>query len=68
MAPTRSKKGVSDQSTASTKHLDTASSRMPIKNSGPSTPPERSPIKKRKMGITMPQKQALIENLRLEST
>lgn len=30
--------------------------------------PQRSPIKKRKLGITLAQKQALIENLQLEST
>ncbi|KAI1872578.1 hypothetical protein JX265_005458 [Neoarthrinium moseri] len=29
---------------------------------------QRSPIKKRKMGLTLPQKQALIENLQLEIT
>ncbi|KAI1180504.1 Borealin N terminal-domain-containing protein [Nemania sp. FL0916] len=34
--------------------------------SSPSTSPERSPIKKRKLGITLAQKQALIDNLQLE--
>ncbi|KAI8629250.1 Borealin N terminal-domain-containing protein [Xylariaceae sp. FL1651] len=37
--------------------------------SSPSTSsPQRSPIKKRKMGITLAQKQALIDNLQLEIT
>jgi hypothetical protein len=31
------------------------------------TPHHRSPIKKRKMGISLAQKQALIDNLQLES-
>ncbi|KAI1154759.1 Borealin N terminal-domain-containing protein [Nemania diffusa] len=34
--------------------------------SSPSTSPQRSPIKKRKLGVTLAQKQALIDNLQLE--
>ncbi|KAI3331829.1 hypothetical protein HD806DRAFT_171150 [Xylariaceae sp. AK1471] len=36
--------------------------------SSPSTSPQRSPIKKRKLGVTLAQKQALIDNLQLEIT
>ncbi|KAI0489529.1 Borealin N terminal-domain-containing protein [Xylaria cf. heliscus] len=34
----------------------------------PSTSPQRSPIKRRKLGVTLAQKQALIDNLQLEIT
>lgn len=42
---------------------------VPTKTRSPmKTPPsQRSPIKKAKMGITLGQKQALIDNLQLES-
>ncbi|KAI1826475.1 Borealin N terminal-domain-containing protein [Xylaria intraflava] len=36
--------------------------------SSSSASPQRNPIKKRKLGITLPQKQALIDNLQLEIT
>ncbi|KAI0109567.1 Borealin N terminal-domain-containing protein [Nemania sp. FL0031] len=35
-------------------------------SSSSASPPQRSPIKKRKLGITLAQKQALIDNLQLE--
>lgn len=57
MAPGRPKKRDSDQS-SSAKHRENVS-----------TPThQRSPIKQRKMGISLHQKQALIDNLQLEST
>ncbi|KAM0250190.1 hypothetical protein ACHAQJ_008733 [Trichoderma viride] len=62
MAPTRTKKPSSTESGSSLQKHATYSS-----SDSPSTP-QRSPIKKRKMGITLQQKQALIENLRLEIT
>lgn len=66
MAPVRQKKRGSDQSTASTRsHGATADSKVPLKGS-PSTPRHRSPIKKQRMGISVQQKQALIDNLQLE--
>ncbi|TQV95799.1 hypothetical protein V2A60_000972 [Cordyceps javanica] len=64
MAPTKSKKRVSDQSAASTRQRGV---KVPVKEE-PTTPTERSPIKKRRAGITLHQKQALIENLQLEIT
>ncbi|KAG6041852.1 hypothetical protein E4U41_001012 [Claviceps citrina] len=64
MAPVKSRKRVSDRSMTSTNRADT---KVPIKN--PSTPTgSRSPIKKRKMGLNVQQKQALIDNLQLEIT
>ncbi|GAB0137007.1 hypothetical protein EsDP_00005290 [Epichloe bromicola] len=63
MAPTKSKKRVSDQTTAAVNRQDT---KVSIKS--PSTPTGRSPIKKRKMGLSAQQKQALIDNLQLEVT
>lgn len=66
MAPVRQKKWPSDQSTASTRHGATeGSTRVPLKGS-PSTPHPRSPIKRQRMGISVQQKQALIDNLQLE--
>ncbi|KAL7785581.1 Borealin N terminal domain-containing protein [Trichoderma ceciliae] len=62
MAPTRTKKQGSTESSSSLKKHATFGS-----SDSPSTP-QRSPIKRRKMGITLQQKQALIENLRLEIT
>lgn len=59
MAPTKTKKMVSDQ-----KIKPRMATKVPIRDS-PSTP-QRSPIKRRKVGITLQQKQTLIENLQLE--
>jgi hypothetical protein len=61
MAPTKTKKGGSD---ASTKQRGGVA--VPLKDA-PSTPTHRSPIKKRKAGISLQQKKTLIENLQLES-
>lgn len=58
MAPVRMKKRASGASPEPTHQL------VPTKMSTPTT--TRSPIKKRK-GITLEQKQAIIENLQLES-
>ena len=66
MAPVRQKKRGSDQSMASaSRHGATANSKVPLKSS-PSTPRHMSPIKKQRMGVTVQQKQALIDNLQLE--
>jgi hypothetical protein len=70
MAPTRSKKR---KSTESTNSVDIQSFPAPpqlvaTKTRSPArTPSSRSPIKKMRMGITVGQKQALIDNLQLES-
>ncbi|OAQ72787.1 Borealin-lik [Pochonia chlamydosporia 170] len=66
MAPVRNKKRVSDQSTTSKRQGTTTDTKVPVKS--PSTPHDRSPIKKRKMGLSALQKQALIDNLQLEVT
>ncbi|KAK2593810.1 hypothetical protein QQS21_008468 [Conoideocrella luteorostrata] len=67
MAPVKSKKRASCQSTASVRGQGAnADTKVPVKS--PSTPTGRSPIKKRKMGLTAPQKQALIDNLQIEIT
>ncbi|KFG87845.1 hypothetical protein MANI_001051 [Metarhizium anisopliae] len=66
MAPVRNKKRVSDQSTSSRRHGAATDTKVPIKS--PSTPHDKSPIKKRRMGISALQKQALIDNLQLEVT
>lgn len=58
MAPTRAAKRKSDA---------TLDLKVPVKTSSPSTP-QRSPIRKRRGGITLQQKQAMIDNLQLEST
>ncbi|KAI5466772.1 Borealin N terminal-domain-containing protein [Mariannaea sp. PMI_226] len=58
MAPTRAMKPKSDA---------TGDLRIPDRTSSPSTP-QRSPIRKRKGGITLQQKQAMIDNLQLEIT
>jgi hypothetical protein len=62
MAPTRSKKRGSDHSTTtvSTHHKHRLTS-------SPSTPIQKSPAKRRKIAISVHQKQALIDNLQLES-
>ncbi|KAL7913328.1 Borealin N terminal domain-containing protein [Trichoderma velutinum] len=62
MAPTRPRKQGSTESSSSQKKHATSSG-----SDTPSTP-QRTPIKKKQMGITLQQKQALIENLRLEIT
>ncbi|KAL6792395.1 Borealin N terminal domain-containing protein [Trichoderma sp. SZMC 28013] len=62
MAPTRPRKQASTESSASQKKHATSSG-----SDTPSTP-HRTPIKKKQTGITLQQKQALIENLRLEIT
>jgi hypothetical protein len=70
MAPTRQKKRKSTESTTS---LDVQSfpappQLLPTKEKTPArTPTNRSPIRKSTMGITLGQKQALIDNLQLES-
>lgn len=62
MAPTRPRKQASAESGSSLEKRATSSG-----SDAPSTP-KRSPIQKKPTGITLQQKQALIENLRLEST
>ncbi|KAL5084467.1 hypothetical protein Trisim1_011745 [Trichoderma cf. simile WF8] len=62
MAPTRPRKQASSESSASQKKHATSSG-----SDTPSTP-QRTPIRKKQTGITLQQKQALIENLRLEIT
>lgn len=59
MAPTKSKK-ISADPKAKVK----AGTKVPLRSS-PSTP-QHSPIKRRKVGITLQQKQTLIQNLQLE--
>ncbi|PBP26213.1 hypothetical protein BUE80_DR002789 [Diplocarpon rosae] len=73
MAPTRSKKPKSTESTSSVdiQTFPVPPQMIPAKTCSPArTPTSRSPIKKptQKMGITMAQKQALIDNLQLEIT
>ncbi|KAJ6445784.1 Borealin-lik [Purpureocillium lavendulum] len=68
MAPVRQKKRGSDQSTASTRRQGaTEGSKVPLRSS-PSTPHNRSPIRKQRKGLSLHQKQALIDNLQLEIT
>ncbi|TWU77897.1 hypothetical protein ED733_004782 [Metarhizium rileyi] len=66
MAPARNKKKVLDHSVASQRQGATTDTKIPIKS--PSSSHGRSPIKKRRMGISILQKQALIDNLQLEVT
>ncbi|KAL2070984.1 hypothetical protein VTL71DRAFT_14010 [Oculimacula yallundae] len=71
MAPTRSKKRKSTESTSSVdvQNFPAPPQMIPTKTRSPNrTPTNKSPIKKQKMGITMAQKQALIDNLQLEIT
>ncbi|KAK0103219.1 hypothetical protein ONS95_005253 [Cadophora gregata] len=71
MAPTRSKKRKSTESTSSVdvQSFPAPPQMIPTKTHSPTrTPTNRSPIKKQKMGITLAQKQALIDNLQLEIT
>lgn len=64
MAPTRPKKRPSGPTPSPRPNQTT----VPTKSGTPTqTPHNRSPIKKAKPGLTMAQKQALIDNLRLES-
>ncbi len=66
MAPVRQKTRLSGQSPSSHAHQTTMT--VPTKTGTPSrTPHNRSPIKKRKTGLTISQKQSLIGNLQLES-
>ncbi|KAK7430884.1 hypothetical protein QQZ08_002674 [Neonectria magnoliae] len=59
MAPVRSKQRASDA---------TADQKVSARTGSPTTPHHRSPIKKRHGGISLHQKQALIDNLQLEIT
>ncbi|CZT07195.1 uncharacterized protein RAG0_12724 [Rhynchosporium agropyri] len=71
MAPTRSKKPKSTESTSSVEvqNFPAPPQMIPTKTCSPThTPTHKSPIKKQKMGITLAQKQALIDNLQLEIT
>jgi hypothetical protein len=69
MPPVRSRKRVSDQSTIPVNcQSNMADQKIPTKSGSPvATPRQRSPIKKKKPGISLAQKQALIDNLQLES-
>ena len=71
MAPTRSKKRKSTESASSVdvQSFPAPPQMVPTKARSPKrSPTSRSPIRKPKMGITIGQKQALIDNLQLEST
>ncbi|TVY46950.1 hypothetical protein LOCC1_G003233 [Lachnellula occidentalis] len=75
MAPTRSKKTARKSTESSASSVDMQSfpappQMVPTKTRSPmKTPPsQRSPIKKARLGITLGQKQALIDNLQLEIT
>ncbi|KAK7423329.1 hypothetical protein QQX98_001120 [Neonectria punicea] len=59
MAPVRPKQRASNA---------TADQKVSTRTNSPSTPHHRSPIKKRRGGISLHQKQALIDNLQLEIT
>jgi hypothetical protein len=70
MAPTRPKKRQSNESATSLdiQSFPTPPQLIPTKARSPArTPTNRSPIRKPKMRITVTQKQALIDNLQLES-
>ncbi|KAF4581185.1 Borealin-like protein [Ophiocordyceps camponoti-floridani] len=68
MAPTRRRSRPSGQHTPSSTTRDGASSGTKIPLKGSPRTPRPSPIKKRRKGITLQQKQALIDNLQLEVT
>ncbi|KAI9743492.1 MAG: hypothetical protein M1818_002805 [Claussenomyces sp. TS43310] len=73
MAPTRTKKRKSTESESSVDLLSfpapPAQKTIPTKKGTPArTPTSRSPIRKQAMGISVNQKQALIDNLQLEIT
>lgn len=70
MAPTRSKKRNSTESTSSVdvQKFPAPPQMIPTKTRSPArTPTNKSPVKQQKMGVTLAQKQALIDNLQLES-
>ena len=69
MAPTRSKKRKSTESTnsADVQNFPAPPQLVPTKQESSVKTPVRSPSKKVSMGITLGQKQALIDNLQLES-
>jgi len=70
MAPIRSRKRKSDESVASSDdheiHTDDEVQQIATKSGSPAA--MENPTKKRRTGITPAQKQALIDNLQLEST
>jgi hypothetical protein len=69
MEPLGSRKRKSDQISVSTEEQYTAdigSQKIPTKTGD--AEPNESPLKKQRVGITLAQKQALIDNLQLEST
>ncbi|KAH8592048.1 Borealin N terminal-domain-containing protein [Bisporella sp. PMI_857] len=71
MAPTRQKKRKSTESTSSVdvQNFPAPPKLVPTKMQSPSRAPNsRSPIRKAPIGITISQKQALIDNLQLEIT
>ncbi|KAG9243532.1 Borealin N terminal-domain-containing protein [Calycina marina] len=71
MAPTRQKKRKSTESAGSvdTQSFPAPPQLIPTKVQSPTrTPTSRSPIRKQQVGITLGQKQALIDNLQLEIT
>lgn len=66
MPPLRGKKRKSNESAVSyDEAIDMTGEKIPTKSGEDDT--QQSPSKKRKMGLTLVQKQALIEDLRLES-
>lgn len=68
MLPIRDKERKSEQAAMSNEEqraVDIMSQKIPTKE--PSRGPQESPLKRRKAGITLAQKQALIDNLQLES-
>jgi hypothetical protein len=67
MAPTRSKKQRKSTESASSGDIQQQQIVATKTRSPTRTPSDRSPIKKMRMGITVGQKQALIDNLQLES-
>ncbi|RDA90392.1 hypothetical protein CP533_5654 [Ophiocordyceps camponoti-saundersi (nom. inval.)] len=69
MAPARRSRPSDSSTTTPATRRDDASrgTKIPLKGS-PCTPHHKSPIKKRKNGINLQQKQALIDNLQLEVT
>ena len=70
MAPTRSKKRNSTESTSSldVQGFPAPPQHVPTNSRSPArTPSNRSPVNKPKMHLTLAQKQALIDNLQLES-
>ncbi|TLS26382.1 hypothetical protein PpBr36_05344 [Pyricularia pennisetigena] len=71
MPPARTRKRKSEDSVADENNAPgtVAGEKIPTKAGSPvRTPPGQGPAKRRKLGITMAQKQALIDNLQLEIT